>query len=127
MQGVKAGIGTKYPQRAPRIPRNGAISQAVHGSAGYGVVYDVLPKPPSCYPARSVSFPALHRLERILKRLRAFSSIHWLFEFSAYSMPPPASPVSPPPSDGWLSLGATFSSPRSAPALTGYGSQDSQK
>jgi hypothetical protein len=36
MQGVKADIGTKYPQRAPCAPRNGAMSQAVHGFAGYG-------------------------------------------------------------------------------------------
>lgn len=33
-------------------------------------------------------FHALHATQRILKRLRAFSSIHWLRAFSAYSMAP---------------------------------------
>lgn len=105
MQGVKADTHLTCPQTARRIPRNGAISQAVHGSAGYGVVYDVLPHAPNCYCPPPVSFHALHATQRILKRLRAFSSIHWLFEFSADSMPPPASPVSPPPSEGWLVVG----------------------
>jgi hypothetical protein len=50
-------------------------------------VYDVLPKPRNCYSPPSVPFHALHATQRILMRLRAFCSVHWLFEFSAYSMP----------------------------------------
>lgn len=69
-------------------------------------------------------FHALHATQRILMRLRAFSSIHWLFEFSADSvLLLRLLYLLLHPMDGW-SFGAPFSSPLTAPAHAGQGSKE---